>query len=131
MANTQRYWDGQAWTDQRAPLANVVPAAPLLPTAQGATVSLVLGILALVACGLFTGIPAMVMGRQASRAITESQGRLGGSGLATAGFVTGLIGTVLTSLLLAFVIFVFALGAAIEDQMDDNCVETFGEANCR
>ena len=68
------------------------PAAP--PTSGKATTSLIIGIVSLVACGLFLGIPAMIVGRQAKREIRESQGRLGGEGLATAGFVTGLIGTI-------------------------------------
>ena len=58
------------------------PVAPVAPTSSKATTSLILG------------IPAMIVARQAKREIRESQGRLGGEGYATAGFVTGLIGTI-------------------------------------
>ena len=70
------------------------PVAPAAPTSSKATTSLILGIVSVVMCGLLLGIPAMIIARQAKREIRESQGRLGGEGLATAGFVTGLIGTI-------------------------------------
>lgn len=68
------------------------------PTHGKATTSLVLGIVSLVLCGLLAGIPAMILARQAKREIAESGGRLSGDGVATAGFWTGLIGTVLSAL---------------------------------
>ena len=92
------------------------PAAP--PTSSKATTSLVLGIVSLIACGLLLGIPAMIVARQAKREIKESQGRIGGEGLATAGFVTGLIGTIWSVLALVFVIIVFAFGAAFLDDCE-------------
>ena len=39
--------------------------------------------------GLFTGIPAMIVGRNAKREIAASGGQLGGEGVANAGFITG------------------------------------------
>jgi hypothetical protein len=96
---------------------------PPAPTHSKATVSLVLGILSLVMCGLFTGIPAMITGRQAKREIAESQGRLGGEGLASAGFITGLIGTILSALTVVAVIGLIALGVALEDDYDNTCNE--------
>jgi hypothetical protein len=83
------------------------------PTSGKATTSLVLGIVSLVACGLLLGIPAMIVGRQAKREIRESGGRLSGDGLATAGIVTGLIGTLWSILALVLVVLVFAFGAAL------------------
>ena len=85
---------------------------PPPPTSSKATTSLVLGIVSLIACGLLLGIPAMIVARQAKREIRESGGRVGGEGLATAGFVTGLIGTVWSVLAFLLVIGVFVFGSA-------------------
>ncbi len=85
---------------------------PTPPSSGKATTSLVLGIVSLFACGLLLGIPAMIVSRQAKREIRESGGRLGGEGLATAGFVTGLIGTVWSVLLMILIAGLFAFGAA-------------------
>ena len=51
--------------------------------------SLVLGILGLVCCGFFTGIPALILGNNARKEIAAGQGT--GSGMATAGVVLGWI----------------------------------------
>jgi hypothetical protein len=120
-----RYWDGAAWTAHTQPGGVGVAQ----PNAEGAVTSLVLGIVSIVgSCTFVTGIPAMVIGRRAIRAVDESGGRLGGKGLAQAGFWTGLVGTVLGVLAVAAVIAVFAIGSAFEDdirdeldQLDENC----------
>nr|WP_281379721.1 DUF4190 domain-containing protein [Flexivirga oryzae] len=57
---------------------------------------MVLGILSLVCCGLFTGIPAIILGRQAMQEIDSSGGAVGGRGKVKAGFICGIIGTVWT-----------------------------------
>jgi hypothetical protein len=54
--------------------------------------SLVLGILGLICCGFFTGIPALILGRQAKAEIATT-GQQGG-GMATAGVVLGIIAIV-------------------------------------
>ncbi len=116
-----RYWDGAIWTDHRHP-ATAAPYAVVAPPNHGsATTSLVLGILSLVLCGFFTGIPAMVMGRRAGREIDASGGRLGGRGTATAGFVTGLIGTLWSALSFVIVVGVFAFGGAMSGSFQDSC----------
>lgn len=61
-----------------------------------ATTILVLGILSLVCCGLFTGIPAIVMGKSALTEIDASHGRIGGRGTVKAGWICGIIGTALS-----------------------------------
>jgi hypothetical protein len=54
--------------------------------------SLVLGILGLLCCGFFTGIPAIILARMAKSEIAQT--RQEGSGLATAGLVLGIIAVV-------------------------------------
>jgi hypothetical protein len=51
--------------------------------------SLVLGIVGLLCCGFFAGIPAIILGNIAKKEIATSGE--GGSGLATAGLVLGVI----------------------------------------
>ena len=87
------------------------------PNHPRAVPALVCGILSIVFCGLFTGIPAMVMGRTAIREIRSQPGRYGGDGLAQGGFWTGLVGTAISGL----VIFVFILGGVLASAFDDSC----------
>jgi hypothetical protein len=119
----QRYWDGSTWTEHRAPAAQpaqpsyaVAPQGswgPQSETSGGAIAALVLGILSIVACfGPITGIPAMIVGRRASRDIEASGGRLEGGGLATGGFVTGLIGTLLGVLVIIGIIGLVSLSSS-------------------
>jgi Domain of unknown function (DUF4190) len=56
--------------------------------------ALVLGILGLLCCGFFTGIPAIILGKQAQNEIDRTGGAQGGRGMATAGFVLGIIACV-------------------------------------
>lgn len=113
-----RYWDGAGWTAHTQP--GGISAA--LPNADGAVASLVLGILSIAAsCTFVTGIPAMVLGRRAIKAVDQSNGTYGGKGLAQAGFWTGLAGTVLGALAIVAVALVFAFGAATYDSFEENC----------
>lgn len=60
------------------------------------TLILVLGILSIVCCGFFTGIPAIVMGK---KALDESRtANYANAGLIKAGWICGIIGTVLSIL---------------------------------
>ncbi len=54
--------------------------------------SMILGILGLVCCGFFTGIPAIILSRSAKAEIARTGEQ--GSGMATAGFVLGIIAVV-------------------------------------
>ena len=56
--------------------------------------ALILGILGLLCCGFFTGIPAIILGKQAQNEIDASAGTQQGRGMATAGFVLGIIACV-------------------------------------
>jgi pimeloyl-ACP methyl ester carboxylesterase len=70
-----------------------------------ATWSLILGIISIVVfcAGFLAGIPAILLGFAAKRDVALSGGAEGGRGLAIAGIVTGLIGTVVSALFLTFV----------------------------
>ena len=65
-------------------------------TSPLAIVSLVLGIVGLLCCGLFLfSIGALITGFLARKQIGESQGRLKGAGMATAGLILGAVAIVL------------------------------------
>ena len=91
-----------------------------------ATTSLVLGILSLLCFGLLTGIPAMIIGRNATKEIDASNGTIGGRGMATAGFVTGIIGTLLSVLGIIAMIGMFAMGSATMMQVERTCTSVNG-----
>ncbi len=66
------------------------PALP--PTNNKLSVaSLVLGVLAIVPCSLFAGIPAIVTGHMALNRANKSPGEFGGKGLAKAGLIMGYV----------------------------------------
>jgi hypothetical protein len=97
----QRYWDGSAWTEHRAPAPAAQPgyppqagypsySTPPQQTSGAAVVALVLGVLSIITClGPFTGVPALIVGRRATRDIDESDGRVEGRGMAQAGLLIG------------------------------------------
>ena len=104
------------------------PQQPVAPSSGKATTSLVLGICSLVFCGFLLGIPAMIIGRQAKREIEASQGRLGGEGLATAGFITGLIGTIWSVLAAILLVILLVAGGIFANEIAQNC-ETITDEN--
>lgn len=71
-------------------------AAP--KTNQKAIWALVLGIVGLVCCGIFAGIPAIFLGNAAKKEIAASGGTQTGTGMAQAGFIIGIIATVLSAI---------------------------------
>jgi uncharacterized membrane protein YjgN (DUF898 family) len=73
------------------------PPPGYLPEHPQATLSLILGILGLVACGIAAPF-AWQVGRRTVAEIDASQGRLGGRGAAQAGYVLGIVGTVMLGL---------------------------------
>lgn len=68
---------------------------PMVPQATDhrAALSLALGILSLTCGGLFLGVPAIFFGVSARKHIQASGGLTTGTGLATGGIVTGILGT--------------------------------------
>jgi hypothetical protein len=100
--------------------------APMAPqNNSGATTSLVLGIVSVVFCGLFTGIPAIITGRKARKEIAASGGQQSGDGMALTGLILGIVGTALSVLGILFFILVIALGSAADDEIrfDDDLGE--------
>ena len=83
-------------------------AAPV--NTQKATWALVLGILSLVCCGFFTGIPAIIMGRNA-KAELEAAGQSGST--ANIGMILGIIGTALSVLGFLFAIVTGSFSASV------------------
>lgn len=63
---------------------------PRPPTTSGKAInSVILGVLSLMLCSVFTGLPAIILGALGLRDIGLGQGRVGGKGLAIAGIITG------------------------------------------
>ena len=81
------------------------PHSPTAPNHGGALAAMIVGIVSLVlACGYGVGLlgspVALWLGRKSMKEIDASQGRLGGRGMAQAGFILGIVGTVLLVLFL-------------------------------
>jgi Domain of unknown function (DUF4190) len=93
---------GQVWPSQAPP-----PGRPTRTNSK-ATWALILGIVGMVLCGVFAGIPAIVLGHQARKEIVSGRGTQEGRGMATAGFVLGIISTVASVLYIAFMITLIA-----------------------
>jgi len=66
------------------------------PNHPRATLILILGILSIPCCGLFTGIPAIIVGNNSKKAVARGEANNGG--MATAGIILGWIAIVLSVL---------------------------------
>jgi len=93
------------------------PAAPpaygyTVPDHPKATTAMVLGILGIVVCGVMAPF-AWSIGKKTRDEIDASGGRLGGRGQANAGYIMGIIGTVLLALGVLFAIVYVILIVAI------------------
>ena len=77
------------------------------------TLILVLGILSLVLCGLFTGIPAWIMGKGDSAKIKDGVMDPEGAGMTKAGMICGMICCILTAVGLAIVLFIVIVGGGL------------------
>lgn len=69
--------------------------------------SMILGILGLVCCGVFAGVPALILGNMAKKEIAASGGAQTGGGMAKAGFILGIISIAVT----VIYIILYATGA--------------------
>lgn len=105
------FWEQQAQSQQPSPYygppgqPGYPPQAPYqyAPDHPKATTTLVLGILGLVVCGVVAPF-AWVMGKRTLEEIDASNGTVGGRGAAQAGYVLGIVGTVILALGLALVL---------------------------
>lgn len=97
------------------PLPNSKPKTGL------ATTSLVLGILSMVLCGLFTAIPAIITGHIAHNRSRRSPAEFGGGGSAIAGFVLGYVSLFVTLIILPALLLP-ALARAKEKAESIRCV---------
>jgi uncharacterized protein DUF2510/uncharacterized protein DUF4190 len=115
----QRYWDGNAWTEHAQAPASAPPPATGWPTTQppvGAPASTSGKAIGSLITSLFCGIGsiiALVLASMARREIRESNGTIGGSGLATAGTVLGIIGLLAAIPLYTFLFGVLTFGPRI------------------
>ncbi|HJW08638.1 MAG TPA: DUF4190 domain-containing protein [Holophagaceae bacterium] len=75
------------------------------------TMILVLGILSLVCCGIFTAIPAWIMGNGDLKEMAEGRMDPSGEGMTKAGKICGMIGVILFCIWLVFILFFGGLGA--------------------
>ena len=93
--------------------SSLPPPLPPRPTADRAVPALVLGIIGIVLCPICAPF-AWSMGGKVERDIDASAGALGGRGIATAGRVLGIVGTVLLGVyVLVFVVWVVFIGLLI------------------
>jgi hypothetical protein len=74
---------------------------------------LVLGILGLVGCGIFTAIPAWVMGSGDLKAMAAGTMDPSGRSMTNAGRICGMVSTILSIIAVAIVIVLLALGIAL------------------
>jgi len=85
------------------------------PTESRAVVALVLGILGIVLCPILAPI-AWAIGHASEQQIDAAAGALSGRGLATAGKITGIIGTVLLILyVVVFIVFFVFVGWTLSE----------------
>lgn len=103
----------QAVAPVQAGYVPVVAVPQQAPTENMAVVSMVLGILSMVAFSILAGIPAIIIGKQSRDNIRASNGRLSGDGMAQAGIIMGwvsvalvIIGAIVVIALLGFGFFV-------------------------
>jgi len=92
--------------DYPDPFGAPPPQAPA--QVPGAVAALVLGVVSIVLCPL-CGPVAWSLGRKAEAVADTSGGTLGGRGLATAGKVLGIIGTIFLVLLVGFLVLSIAI----------------------
>jgi hypothetical protein len=77
-------------------------APPQALDTSKAVLSMVLGIVGILFAGLLTGIPAIIIGSRARKAIRA--GQAGGDGMALAGVILGWIATVFSALAIVLVV---------------------------
>ena len=77
------------------------------------TLILVLGILSLVLCGFFTGIPAWIMGKGDLAKIKDGMMDPEGEGTTKAGMICGMICCIISAVLIGLIILLTILGGGL------------------
>jgi hypothetical protein len=92
------------------PQPGYAPQAPIqyAPDHPRATTAMVLGILGVVLCQVLAPF-AWVIGKRTLNEIDAAHGRMGGRGAAQAGYVLGIVGTVLLGLAVLYLVFLVVL----------------------
>lgn len=111
-----QYPPPQGYPPPQYPPGGYYAPAPSKPNNTLAIVSLISGIAGLTVLPFLASIVGVICGHIAKKQISESQGREGGEGLATAGIVTGYIGIVVWGLII--VLGVLLAGWFIENADD-------------
>lgn len=78
-----------------------------------ALVTLIFGILSLVCCGFFMGIPAIFLGKSEIALIDQGKSPASGRNLAKIGLILGIIGTCLSLLMILFYAAMLILGLSL------------------
>ena len=87
------------------PVAGSAYARASAPALNGmAIASMVLGIIGVFGAAILTSVPAIIFGHIARRQIRNTEGREGGEGMALAGLILGYVVTVLSALVIVFII---------------------------
>lgn len=81
------------------------------PYNQKAVWSLVLGILSIICCGIFTGIPGWILAVIAKKEIRSTGEQ--GDGMATAGLITSIVGVGLMILAIVAYVIIFVVFSAV------------------
>ena len=95
------------------------PVEPSQPTQQSSTgstralVTLILGVLSLVCGGFVMGIPAIIPGHMELKAIKAGEAPKEGEGVAKVGYILGIVGTVLTCLVMLGIFLLMMLGISL------------------
>ena len=101
---------GQPYGQGGQPYGQGQPGYGQPQSSTRAVVALVLGIVGLFFCQLFVGIAAIVVARSAVKEVDASGGRLGGRGMATAGWILGVVDIVLAVIGILVFLLLFATG---------------------
>lgn len=118
-----------------SPEPQPAPAAPAgaQPTQQPpqngkAIASLILGIAGCCLIGLLGAVPAIILAVMARKEIRENPGQWSGEAMATTGLVLGIIGTVVS--LIVIVLYGALLLAVVSGGFDEYCEENPDEPGC-
>ncbi len=87
--------------------------SPVTANSSLATISMVAGIVSWIFAPFLGSLVAIITGHMAKREITESNGQLGGDGMATAGLVLGYLQLIPSVLCICVVGVMFAMGMTV------------------